>query len=68
MKNPIAAHVLKHGIRNIDLAVGMGISPGTAHDIVNGNQGIGPKTAQRFAKFIGAPKRWRDYLPEPEDA
>ena len=64
--NAVAEYVEKHGIRNIDLAVGMEISPGHAHNIVSGKTPVTPLMAVLFARFIGKPKSWRDYVSEPE--
>lgn len=53
--NPVAEYVRAEKIGPTELATRLGVSKGSAHELIHGKRGIGRKTAERLAALTGKP-------------
>lgn len=60
--NPIAAYAKSKNLTVTEFARLMGISKGSAHDLIRGKRKAGPKTARRMEKLTGQP--WHKFCTE----
>jgi|DEB19_MinimDraft_3_1074340.scaffolds.fasta_scaffold18610_5 plasmid maintenance system antidote protein VapI len=60
MSNPIAKYAREAEIGTTELASRLGISKGSASELISGKRGIGKKTAKRMAKLTGLP--WHFFM------
>lgn len=61
-KNPIAQYAADENIGPTELAARLGISKGSAHELMTGKRGIGQKTARRMERLTG--KVWHKFMQQ----
>lgn len=54
-KNPVAEYALAERIGPTELAARLGVSKGSAHELMHGKRGVGRKTAERLSRLTGKP-------------
>jgi plasmid maintenance system antidote protein VapI len=59
-ENAIARYAREAEIGTTELAARLGISKGSASELISGKRGIGHKTAKRMAKLTGRP--WHSFM------
>jgi len=64
--NHIQEYLEKHELKYHALIGAIGVSQTHAHDLARSKKPVTPAVAVKFARWIGKPQKWRDYVSEPE--
>lgn len=63
--NPIADYANTENIKATELGRRLGVSKGSASELINGKRKVGPKVAKRMESLTGRP--WHEFVTEAMD-